>query len=185
MGSPGVAAYLSTIIAPPPTELVWTSGCSISQRLMWPLTVVEGKVFRQPIHQFTHGGIAIEVHVFMLYAAPQAFEKDVVNRADPPIHADGVGLALDNAREDLAGKLRALVAVEHFGIAMLAHGILQAIHAKHRLHGVADPPAQDPSGGLKEQAWALADATRNIWDFYNALHLEQPKSLALGIFGRR
>jgi hypothetical protein len=78
----------------------------ISKRLVWPLAVVESKVFRQPDHQFTHGGIAIEVHVFMLDAAPQALDKDVVKRTTPPAHADGDCLALEYAREGIAGELR-------------------------------------------------------------------------------
>lgn len=40
----------------------------------------------------------------------------------------------------------ALIAVEHLGLAMRAQSILQAVHAEHRLHGVADAPAQHPPG---------------------------------------
>ena len=55
---------------------VW---CLISQRLLWPLAVVERKVFRQPNQQFTHAGVAIEADVLMLDAAPQPFDPFAVD----------------------------------------------------------------------------------------------------------
>jgi len=45
-------------------------------------------------------------------------------------------------REGKAGELRALVTVEDFRLAVAAQGLLQTVIAKHRLHAVADPPAQ-------------------------------------------
>lgn len=47
---------------------------AMSQCLVRPLAVVERKVFCQPNQQFPHRGVAIEVHVLMLDAAPQALD---------------------------------------------------------------------------------------------------------------
>jgi hypothetical protein len=44
---------------------------AIFKFLMRTFSVVEHEVFRQRNQQFTHGGIAIEVHVLVLDAAPQ------------------------------------------------------------------------------------------------------------------
>jgi hypothetical protein len=54
---------------------------------VWPLAVVEHKVFRQTYQQLAHDGVTIEVHVFMLDTAPQALDKDVVKRTTSPIYA--------------------------------------------------------------------------------------------------
>ena len=115
---------------------------------MRALGVVESKVFRQAHQQLAHGGVAVEVDVFMLDAPPKPLHKDVVIRPAPApaVHADGDPLAIEHAREGLAGELAAMVTVEHLGLAMLAQGVLLAVHAKRRIHAVTDSPAQHPPG---------------------------------------
>ena len=113
---------------------------------MRALGVVKGKVFCQPDQQFPHRGVAVEVHVFMLDAAPKPLHKDVVVRPAPTVHTDGNALAFQNVREYIAGELAALVAVEHLGLAMLSQGVFQAVHAERRFHAVADAPTQHPPG---------------------------------------
>ena len=112
---------------------------------MRALGVVEDKVFRQAHHQLAHGGVAAQVDVFMLDAPPKPLHKDVVIRPAPAIHADGDPLAIEHTRVGLAGELAALVAVEHLGLAVHAQGVFQAVHAKRRLHAVADSPAIAPA----------------------------------------
>jgi hypothetical protein len=80
----------------------------IAQRLMRPLAVVERKVFRQSNQQFTHAGIAIEVHVLVFDAAPQALDKDIVKCPAPSSLVCGGFFAFERTRESLAGELRAL-----------------------------------------------------------------------------
>ena len=53
----------------------------VVQRLVRALAVVKGEIRRQPDHQFAHRGVALQIHVFMLDAAPQPLDKDVVERA--------------------------------------------------------------------------------------------------------
>ena len=108
------------------------------------LGVVKRKVFRQAHQQLAHGGVAVEVDVLMLDSPPKPLHKDVAIRPAPAVRAGGDPLAIEHAREGLAGELPALVTVEHLGFAMLAQGVLQAVHAKRRLHAVADSPAQHP-----------------------------------------
>ena len=43
---------------------------------------------------FAHGGVAVEVDVFMLDAPPKPLHKDVVIRPAPAVHADGNALTL-------------------------------------------------------------------------------------------
>jgi len=107
-----------------------------------PLGVVEREVLRQTDRQFGHVGVALQVHVLMLHVAPQALDEDVVQRPAAPVHTDGHALALEHAREGRAGELRALVAVEDLGPAVLAQRVFQAVHAERRVHAVAKPPGQ-------------------------------------------
>jgi len=109
------------------------------------LAVIKGEVLGQADYQFAHRGIALQIHVLMLDAAPEPLDEDVVERAPPSIHADGDTLAFQHAGEGFAGKLRALIAVEDFRLAVAVQGLLQAIDAESRLHAVADPPAEHPA----------------------------------------
>ena len=122
MGSFCAEPYLSRIIEPPPPNRAGVDPIRrlISQRQVRTFSVVEHKVCRQPNQQLAHGGIAIEVHIFMLDAAPQALDKDVVKRTIPSILVFGDPLALEHSRVGLTGKLRSLVAIEYFGPAARA-----------------------------------------------------------------
>ena len=67
-----------------------------------------------------------------------------VKRPAASVHADGDALALQYAAEALAGELRALVAVKHFGLAVHAQSVFQAVNTERRFHTVADAPAEHP-----------------------------------------
>ena len=96
----------------------------IAQRLVRPLGVVGGKVFRQPTQQLAPPAVTVEVHVFVLHAAPKSLHKDVVIGPASTVHADGNVLTLEYAREVIAGELTALIALEHVGLAMLTQSFL-------------------------------------------------------------
>ena len=66
--------------------------CLVVKRLVRPLFVVESKVRSQPYDQFADRGVTLEINVFMLDVAPEAFDKDVIKGTASAIHAD------DNAR---------------------------------------------------------------------------------------
>jgi hypothetical protein len=78
----------------------------------------------------------------MFDVPPEALDEDVVEHSPAPIHADDDAFAGQHVGKGFAGELRALIAVEDFRLAMGAQGILQAIHTEHRVHAVADPPAE-------------------------------------------
>jgi hypothetical protein len=122
--------------AAPACTLLNLIGCFISQSLVRTIAVVHHKVLVQAQDQLAHGGVAIQINILMLDAAPKFFHI----RASPPVHADRDLLALEHPGEDLTGELHPLVAVKHLRFAVHAQSILQVIHAKRRLHAVADTP---------------------------------------------
>ena len=87
------------------SALVHHVGRPVGQPLVRALAVVKDKVFRQAEQQLFHRGVSIDVHVFVLDAAPQPLDKNVIEHAPPSIHADGDTLAFEDAREALAGEL--------------------------------------------------------------------------------
>jgi hypothetical protein len=104
------------------------------QRLMRTLGVVKREIFGQPNHQFSHRGITLQIHVFMLDVAPQALDKDIVKNAPPAIHADDNTFADEHAGKGVAGELGALIAVEDFRLTVSAQRILQTIDAEFSVH---------------------------------------------------
>ena len=72
-------------------------------------------------------------------------DEDVVKRPTPSIHADGDTLSIQHASKGCAGKLRALIAVEDFWLAVGAQSLLQAINTECGFHAVADAPAEHPA----------------------------------------
>ena len=87
---------------------------------MRTLAVVEGEIFAQANHQFPHRGVALQIHVLMLDVTPQPFNKNVVERSPPSIHADDHVFSLEDRSECIAGELRSLIAVEDLRFAVSA-----------------------------------------------------------------
>jgi hypothetical protein len=85
---------------------------------MRSLAIVEREVARQPDGQFAHRALALQVHVFILDAAPQPFNEGVIQRPPGPIHADRNPFALKHAREGVARELRSPIAVEHLRLSV-------------------------------------------------------------------
>ncbi len=86
----------------------------------------------------------LQIHALMLEAAPEPFDKNIVQRSTPSIHANRNACALEHARERSAGELGALIAVEDLRLPVQSQRIFQAIDAERGVQAVADPPAQYP-----------------------------------------
>ena len=86
-------------------------------------------------------GIAIEVDFFILEAAPQTLDKDVVHEPAPAVHANGYFRLEKPASEQVAGKLAPLVGVEDLRLTF-CQGRFQSSQAELRLQTVGEFPAQ-------------------------------------------
>ena len=111
---------------------------------MGPFAVVFHKVLAQAQEQLAHDGVAVQINILMLDAAPKSFHKDVVIRAAPPVHTDRDLLSLEHPGKGLAGELDPLVAVEHFWFTLNTQCVFKAIHTEQSLHAIADGPVQYP-----------------------------------------
>ncbi len=117
-------------------------GRQVTQGLVKPFHIVELEIVRQAQQQLGHAGIAFQVHVLVLDAAPEALHEDVVQGPPAPVHADVDAMPLENPGERLRGELATLVAVEDFRDAVGPQGLPQAIDAKPAVQCVRDPPGQ-------------------------------------------
>lgn len=96
----------------------------------------------------------------MLDAAPEAFDEDVVEGSPPSIHADDYAFSFEHIGERHAGELRALVAVEDFGRAVVAQDVLQTVDAEHGFHAVADSPIEYSARVPVDDRHQVGEATR-------------------------
>ena len=77
----------------------------------------------------------------------QSRSTKILSNARPAsIHADGDAFALQNARESFARELDPWSLLNISGLPWHAQGVLQAVHTEHRLHAVADAPAEHLAG---------------------------------------
>ena len=81
---------------------------------MRPLSIVKTEVRREILYGVWRIAVVLEVDVFVFHRPPESFDKDVVQRTAPAVHADHDILVLESTGERLAGKLRSLVGVEDF-----------------------------------------------------------------------
>jgi len=82
--------------------------------LMRPLSIVKTEVGSEILDGVWRIAVILEIDVFVFHCPPESFDKDVVQRTAPAVHADQDVLGLESAGERLAGKLRSLVGVEDF-----------------------------------------------------------------------
>lgn len=80
---------------------------------MEPFCVVKLKVLRQAQLQFRHVNVPFQIHVFVLDASPESFDKDVVQCPAAPIHADRNVVQLEYAGKRIASELTALVGIKY------------------------------------------------------------------------
>src|SRR5271165_7315175 len=94
----------------------------VFQRLVPPLLIVEGEILLQPSLQQRHRLVTLQVQLFVLDRAPEAFDPHVVEAASLAIHAHRYTSGLETTRPGLGRELHTLVAVEHLRLA-LAHSL--------------------------------------------------------------
>ena len=81
---------------------------------MRPLSIVKAEVRREILYGVWWIAVILEIGVFVFHRPPEPFDKDVVQRPAPAVHADQDILGFESGGERLAGKLRSLVGVEDF-----------------------------------------------------------------------
>ena len=112
---------------------------------MGPLGVVEPDPFADDPLGVEAVGQLVQVNRLVLERAPQSLNEDVVHAPAAPVHGDrGPGL-LEAAGDLEAGELAALVGVEDLRPAGGVERLIQGLDAEPRIHGVRQPPGQDPA----------------------------------------
>jgi len=104
--------------------------------------IVEGEVVVQPCFQGWYGGVLFQVDVLVFDRAPQAFDKDVVQRTPPAVHAYSHAGCFQARGKGMSGELCALVGVEYLRLS-LAQGLLQRLQAETTIQGVRELPGDD------------------------------------------
>jgi len=84
----------------------------------------------------------VQVHMFVLKAAPEAFDEGIVRGAALAVHTQLDALAEDVLTKHLTGKLGSLIRVENIGLAILLHRLFDYLHAPFSLHRVRQGPIQ-------------------------------------------
>jgi len=114
---------------------------------MWPDPVIEADPLANfPLSNKTIRHI-LEVDAFVLKAAPQPLDEDVIQIAAPAIHGYFDARIPQNTGECLTGELTALICVEYLWRTITLYGLLQSLNAKARIHAVRQTPAQHMARG--------------------------------------
>ena len=103
--------------------------------------IVEVEVPSQAALRFMKVGVVVQVDLLVFHAAPQTFDKDVVETAAAAVHADADPGFIEPAGEIVARELAALVCVEDLGPARVK-GLVERINAERRVQRVREPPGQ-------------------------------------------
>lgn len=124
------------------------------RRGMGPLGVVD----RHPIFDDAPGLEAIsdffEIDRFLLKAAPEPFDEDVVEVEAPTVYRDAhanLGQCRDPSRPR---ELRPLICIHDFRRAMFADGLVQSLNTKVGVHRVRQPRHADHSAGRRDAGLA-------------------------------
>src|SRR6266478_9878834 len=104
--------------------------CPVCQRLVRALEIVKGHPRSDAGFGLAAVGIALEVDVLVLQAAPQTFDEHVVHPTPAAVHGDLDVCRHQRAGEGRAGELAALVGVEDFWFAEASQRFLQCRHAE-------------------------------------------------------
>jgi len=85
--------------------------------------VVKVEITFQCWEEFETCGEVAWVDQFVFERAPQPFDKNVVECAATPIHADQYATLVERSQELGGGELRALIGVPDFGLAEAERGV--------------------------------------------------------------
>lgn len=97
--------------------------------------VVDVKVSAERLPCISNGIVGFQVDLFVLDAAPQAFNKHVVHPAALAIHTDFYIVVLEHLSKLVTGKLATLVSVEYLGTAVPFYVLFQRLYAEACFHG--------------------------------------------------
>jgi len=82
----------------------------------------------------------MQIQAFILDTAPETFTKYIVNGSAASVHADTNVLVLQNAREQWAGELCALVSIEDFWRSIALQCLCKRLPTKRAFHTVGQAP---------------------------------------------
>jgi len=91
--------------------------------------------------------VGLQVNLLVLDALPEPFNEDVISPATFAVHADRNAVGFECLGKFQAGKLTALVAVHNLGPSVFGNRLIERCDAKVCVHGVGEPPRQDPAAG--------------------------------------
>ena len=104
---------------------------AVVQRLVWALviSVSEHEPRADTATCLGNRTIRFDEHFFVLQAAPQAFNEDVVEEPALAVHATAHTTTFRLIEKRSTGELYALIGVEHLRLAKALHRLLQSFHA--------------------------------------------------------
>src|SRR5271163_1582458 len=120
------------------------SGCSLPDE---GVEIVEGHPQTDAGPGLATVGVGLQMHLFVLDRAPQAFDEDVVHETAASVHRNRDSGGFELAREGGAGELRALVGVEYLRFSVALQGLIQRVEAETRVHRIRQPPGQHRAAG--------------------------------------
>src|SRR5260370_13657021 len=110
---------------------------------MWTSAVVEVEIPANRSSRLADGFVSSQIDLLIFYAAPQSFDEHIVPPSPFAVHANGDVVLGEHAGEGRAGKLRALLGVEHVRPAVRSQSILNGLDAEGRLHLDGHRPRQN------------------------------------------
>lgn len=99
-----------------------------------------------------------EIDRFLLQAAPQPFDENVIELATPAVHRDAhasLGQRCDPSR---SRELRPLICIHDLRRAVFGDGFVQGIDAEVGVHRVRQPPAPHPARGPIHDGYQIEEA---------------------------
>ena len=82
-----------------------------------------------------YGVIGLEVHAFVLHAAPLTFDEDIAPPGAAPVHGELAAAVEHGLGELFGGELAALIGVDDLGHTKARKGLLDNLLGVARLHG--------------------------------------------------
>src|SRR3954470_22076666 len=109
------------------------------------------------IPRLGYGVVGPQVHFFILDGSPESLHEHIVPPGASAVHADGDGVAGQQAGERRAGELAALIGVEDLRLTVTSQGLLDCFDAE--LHRDRQPPGQDPPAEPVDHGGEVDEAT--------------------------
>ena len=132
----------------------------IAKALMRPFVIVQLEVAFQAGGQSRHGSVFLDVNVFVLHGAPEAFDEDVVKGATTAVHADPNVGCFQGAGKVKGRELNALVGVKDVGLG-ITQGNLKRGQAKGTVQSVGELPGQDKATEPIHDGHQIHEASRH------------------------